>query len=37
VTVVERVRLHLVGEWYPSSSGRRLWAVAPAVGLQLNF
>jgi len=37
LTVLERVRLHLLGEWYPSSKGRRPWAVAPAVGLQLNY
>jgi len=37
LTVLERVRLHLLGEWYPSRAGRRPWAVAPAVGLQLNF
>jgi len=37
LTVLERVRLHLLGEWYPSAAGRRPWAVAPAVGLQFNY
>jgi hypothetical protein len=37
LSVLERVRLHLGGELYPTRAGRRLWSVAPAIGFQLNF
>jgi patatin-like phospholipase len=37
--VAERIRLHLVGAWYPrwGAGTKPLWSIAPAAGLQLVF
>lgn len=37
--VFERIRLHLVGAWYPrwDSMRRPLWALSPAAGLEWTF
>ena len=39
VAVLERIRLHLVGSWYPPYWGTRrpLWALAPAAGIEWTF
>ncbi|QSQ19473.1 patatin-like phospholipase family protein [Pyxidicoccus parkwayensis] len=37
VTFLERLRVQVVGEWYPPSSGHRgLWSIAPGLGVELN-
>lgn len=39
VALFERVRLHLIGSWYPPYRASRspLWALSPAGGLELSF
>ncbi|NOJ97123.1 patatin-like phospholipase family protein [Corallococcus coralloides] len=38
ITFLEFLRAQLVGEWYPSTEGRKtLWSVAPGIGLELGF
>jgi hypothetical protein len=35
---LERLRVQLVGEWYPPSGGHKgLWAIAPGLGLELSL
>lgn len=37
--ILERVRLHLIGSWYPPYWGTRrpLWALSPAAGIEWTF
>jgi hypothetical protein len=38
ITFLEFLRAQLVGEWYPSTEGRKtLWSVAPGIGLELGL
>ncbi|MCY1014605.1 patatin-like phospholipase family protein [Pyxidicoccus sp. MSG2] len=37
MTLLERFRLQVVGEWYPPTAGHPgLWAVAPGIGVELS-
>jgi predicted acylesterase/phospholipase RssA len=36
-TFLERLRVQVVGEWYPPSEGNRgLWSIAPGLGVELS-
>ncbi|RKH49223.1 patatin-like phospholipase family protein [Corallococcus interemptor] len=38
ITFLEFLRAQLVGEWYPSTEGRKtLWSMAPGIGLELGL
>lgn len=38
ITLVERLRAQIVGEWYPGTHARKtLWSVAPGIGLELGL
>ncbi|TSC31684.1 patatin-like phospholipase family protein [Corallococcus sp. Z5C101001] len=38
ITLVERLRAQIVGEWYPGTRTRKtLWSVAPGIGLELGL
>jgi hypothetical protein len=38
LTALERVRVQVVGEWYPGTATRDpLWSIAPGIGFELGF
>lgn len=38
LAVLERLRLQLVGEWFPAVRAKRsAWAVAPGIGIEIGF